>query len=465
MKKILRHRILVLFTLLFAHFFATAQCFQEISSGYNHSVALKPDGTLWAWGANSSGQIGNGDVNNMIFNSPIRMGTDSNWRTISAGNYHTVAIKTDGTLWAWGLNTYGQVGDGTTTNKNIPTQIGTDNNWSRISAAWDNTIAIKTDGTLWTWGVNHGSEFGDGSIFNYTIPTQVGTDSNWSDINAGHYHTLAIKIDGTLWTWGGNGWGELGDGTTTPKYFPIQIGTDTNWSAVSAGAYHSHALKSDGTLWSWGVNYEGEIGDGSSGINTDKHIPTQIGLTNHWTKIDAGEDFCLALTNNGTLWGWGRNYFGQLGNGSNGNSYIPSQIGAASNWTTISAGGYHSQALKADGTLWVCGFNNMGQLGTGNTPNLYVFTAIVCPQLSVVSVTSNETQVKIYPNPARNDLNIQAIDTINEITLTDCNGRIILTELPNNTNTTLNVNYLQTGIYFLKIATENGSSVAKIVKE
>ena len=464
MKKTLRHKIIVLFTLLLTCYFATAQCFQEISSGYNHSVALKPDGTLWAWGGNTSGQIGNGGVNYININAPIQIGNDTNWSAISAGDYHTVAIKTDGTLWAWGYNVNGQVGDGTIINKTIPIQIGTDNNWSQVSAAWDNTIALKTDGTLWTWGANHGSEFGDGLILNYTIPTQVGADSNWLDISAGYDHTLAIKTDGTLWTWGGNGWGALGDGTTTRKYFPIQIGADTNWSAISAGSHHSHALKSDGTLWSWGYNYDGAIGDGTSGYN-DRHIPTKIGNDTNWNKIDAGQDFCLALKNNGTLWAWGRNYFGQLGNGTNGNSDAPIQIGAASNWTGISAGGYHSQALQTDGVLWVSGFNNYGQLGTGSAPSLNSFTAIVCPPLSVDSITGNEINFKIYPNPALHHLNIEAIDNIMQITLTDFNGRIISTELPNNTNTTLNVNYLSTGIYFLKIATENGSSVAKIIKE
>lgn len=196
----------------------------------------------------------------------------------AAGYYHSVALKSNGTLWAWGGNQWGQLGDGTTTNKYSPVQIGTDNNWVSVAAGIYHTVALKSDGTLWAWGNNQYGQLGDGTTTNKYSPEQIGTDNNWASVTAGDYHTVALRSGGTcgdtLWAWGYNGEGELGDGTTTQRNSPVQIGTDNNWMSVTAGPYHAVAIKSDNTLWTWGFNLQGQLGDGTT---TDKHSPVQIG--------------------------------------------------------------------------------------------------------------------------------------------------------------------------------------------
>ena len=176
-------------------------------------------------------------------------------------------------MWAWGCNYYGQLGDGTTVNKNIPTKIGTATNWSKIEASSDFTLSIKKDNTLWAWGNNTNGQLGDGTTVNKNSPIQIGIATNWSKISAGSGYTLATKTNGTLWAWGANSEGNLGNGTRVDKNIPTQIGTETTWSDISAGDSHSKSLKTDSLLWSWGNNSYGEIGDGTL---IDKNIPSAI---------------------------------------------------------------------------------------------------------------------------------------------------------------------------------------------
>jgi alpha-tubulin suppressor-like RCC1 family protein len=335
------------------------------ASSWLHSIALKSDGTLWAWGDNSSGQLGDGTFTNR--STPVRVGTDTNWVAITAGYYrHNLALKSDGTLWAWGDNWDGQLGDGTTADRTTPVRVGTDTNWTAITAGWEYTIALKSDGTLWAWGDNYSGQLGDGTTVNRTTPVRVGTDTNWVAIEAGGVHTVALKSDGTLWAWGDNYFGQLGDGTTITRTTPVQIGTDTKWVAISAGWDDTIALKSDGTLWAWGFNDCGQLGDGST---TNRTTPVQIGTDTKWKAIAAGGYHTIALKSDGTLWAWGGNWDGQLGNGSTPNLTTPVQIGTDTKWSAIAAGGWHTMALKSDGTLWTWGDNEDGQLGDGTTTN------------------------------------------------------------------------------------------------
>src|SRR3989344_6242212 len=310
-KRILLTGFAIFFLLLSCSAYAATP---QISARYKHTIAIKSDGTLWAWGYNLYGQLGDGTTSQR--NSPVQIGTDNNRVSISAGGYHTIAIKSDGTLWAWGSNDSGQLGDGTYNNKTTPTQITTvAANWVSISTGGLHTLAIKSDGTLWAWGYNSGGQLGDGTATQRNSPVQIGTGNNWTSIAAGYYHTIAIKSDGTLWAWGYNGYGQLGDGTMVNKSSPAQIGTDNNWASIEAGGYHTLAIKSDGTLWAWGDNGYGQLGDGT---NTDRFSPVQVfelissytltanksgagsgQITSSPSGIDCGAD-CTELYNSGT---------------------------------------------------------------------------------------------------------------------------------------------------------------------
>jgi alpha-tubulin suppressor-like RCC1 family protein len=332
-----------------------------LAIGGSHTLALRKDGTLWAWGNNDSGQLGVGPAPQ--YNAPQQIGLDSNWAAITAGENHSLALKTDGSLWAWGENA-GQLGDGTDANRYAPVRIGAESSWEAVSAGSWHTLGLKKDGSLWAWGDNYYGQLGvNFSIKSSNIPIRIGTDNNWKAVEAGAFHSLAIKTDGSLWAWGYNSSGQLGDDTNKWYDAPVRVGTANDWAAVSAGVNHSMALKTDGSLWAWGENYLGHLGDGTP---TSRRAPVRIGPTNDWAAVSAGRYHTLALKKDNSLWAWGWNGFGQLGDGSFVISYQPIRIETDNNWVALAAGHIHSVALKSDGNPWAWGINKNGQLGDGS---------------------------------------------------------------------------------------------------
>ncbi len=207
---------------------------------------------------------------------------------------NALALKTDGTIWGWGNNSDGQIGDGTTVEKTIPTQIGTNTNWREISCGLFHSFAIQTDGTLWAWGMNSNYQLGDDSSKTKTSPTQIGTNTNWSKVDGGYMFSIGIQTDGTLWSWGANGSGGTLGNNGTPAYgrIPTRIGTDTDWKNISCGDSHTIAQKNDNTIWAWGLNTNGQLGNGNT---ANQKQPVQVDTRTSGITAIAGGLFSMTL--------------------------------------------------------------------------------------------------------------------------------------------------------------------------
>ena len=320
--------------------------------------------TLWTWGQNNYGQLGDNTIVNE--SSPVQtIAGGTNWKQIAGGGYHTAAIKTDGTLWTWGHDTYGQLGDNTVVDKLSPVQtIAAGSNWQQVAGGEYHIAAIKTDGTLWTCGYNGQGQLGDNTIAHKSSPVQtIAAGSNWKQVAGGEYHTAAIKTDGTLWTWGQNTYGGLGDNTIAHKSSPVQtIAGGSNWKQVACGYQITAAIKTDGTLWTWGYNTYGGLGDNTI-VYKSSPVQTIAGGTN-WKQVACGVLHTAAIKTDGTLWTWGYNIHGQLGDNSAITKSSPVQtIAGGTNWKQVAGGLNHTAAIKTDGTLWMWGYNPYGGLG------------------------------------------------------------------------------------------------------
>ena len=417
-------------------------------------MALKSDNTLWGWGANYNGELGDGTY--QIRPTISQIGTSSNWLKISTGTEHVIAIKTDGTLWAWGSNNSGQLGDGTTIKKNTPIQIGTDNDWQSVSTKGFTSFAIKNNGTLWGWGQNNISNVGLGFYsLNITVPTQVGTETNWKNIDAGFDITVAIKTDHTLWAWGSNLYGKIGVGGFSGNYLsPIQVGTDTDWKEASTG-YHTLALKQNGTIWAWGNNSYGELGDNT---NINKDLPMQIGIDSDWLNIYATTYSSYGIKNDGTLWSWGSNANYEMGNGTTTNINIPTQVSNETNWESISPRGIHVAALKADKSIYYWGANY------GVLPATIVTTPIMMANNCLLSSENfyTDVELQLFPNPGNYIVTIdnKSNQKIANVVFIDMVGKEVITL--NKNFDTINVGMLENGIYQVIIKLEE--DYIKIVK-
>ncbi|MCX6854876.1 MAG: chromosome condensation regulator RCC1, partial [Verrucomicrobia bacterium] len=255
-----------------------------------------------------NGQLGNGTTA-IAGGDPQPVGTSTNWASVRAGGGFSMGIQADGTLWGWGANSISQLGDGTTTTRSSPVKIGTATDWAVVAPSPSATLttngftmAIKTNGTLWGWGLGTGGQLGDGASTSRTTPTQIGADADWSKIATGSAHTLAIKANGSLWAAGTNSNGQLGDGSTTTRTAFVQIGSATDWASVATYGSSSYAIKTNGTLWAWGLNSTGQLGDGST---TQRTAPVQIGTDTNWLQVAGGSAHAAAIKTTGTLWVWG----------------------------------------------------------------------------------------------------------------------------------------------------------------
>lgn len=293
-----------------------------ISAGFFHTVALKTDGTVWAWGLNDYGQLGDETVEDR--NIPVQVKGLNNVMAVAGGWRHTAALKSDGTVWVWGENQHGELGDGTNViSSNTPVQVKGLNNVVSISAGDSYTLALKSDGTVWAWGWNGGGQLGDGTLEDRNVPIQVKNLNNVVKLSAGLCHSLAIKKDGSIWAWGVNSQGQLGDGTLEKRNIPIEVKNLNNVVNMSAGHIHSLALKEDGTVWAWGNNEEGKLGTESNGSSS---VPIKAENLTNVVAIATGEHYTVVLKDDGSIWSWGGNWYGQLGDGTDKDSNVPVRV-------------------------------------------------------------------------------------------------------------------------------------------
>lgn len=293
-----------------------------VTAGDNHSLGIKSDGTLWAWGSDASGQLGNGSNGSALY--PSQIGTATNWKEVHAGYQGTIAIKTDGTLWGWGSNNGYFLGNGEELNfiSQVPVQIGTASDWNTIAARGWSCLAIKSNGALWGWGDNSFGQLGDGTNTNIMTPIQIGT-SAWLQISNNARLSVGIKSDGSLWAWGSHSasGSSLGIGQI---YTPLQIGFANNWKQVSIKAVtdtdYVLLLKTDNTLWAWGSDWDEQLGNGT--VNNDYPSPTQVGSDTDWNDVTAGHRQSYAAKTDGTFWAWGATTL--IGNGT-GSTAVPTQ--------------------------------------------------------------------------------------------------------------------------------------------
>jgi alpha-tubulin suppressor-like RCC1 family protein len=339
----------------------------QVATGTFHTCALRShdaSGQLWCWGLDNHGELGIGSTKNQ--RRPVRVPGADDWSSVTAGHDDSCGIRTDGSLWCWGYDGHGQLGDGGTADVSRPEQIGSARwltvvgNPGMVHTSNDaHTCGIRSDHTMWCWGQNNAGQLGLGTRTDELLPTQVGTDDDWQALDAGNLGTCAVRTDATMWCWGR---AFYGDADQSDRTVPTRIGSASDWATVATSGYQTCGLKTDQTLWCWGANSHGAVGNGTTHIVKN---PLQIG-TAHWTDIDTGVATTCG-TQQATLWCWGE--------GPNASLKLlrpsPTEVTAGpAQWASDTSVSFrHGCAVGGNASLWCWGADNHGQLGDGSHLN------------------------------------------------------------------------------------------------
>jgi alpha-tubulin suppressor-like RCC1 family protein len=344
----------------------------RLAAGANHSLALHADGSLYAWGDNTHGQLGNGAGGDGLISAlPTRVIGLSDIVALAVRANHNLALRADGTLWAWGANAAGQLGDGSQTDRHIPVQVRDLTGVAAIATGATHSLAVRSDGSLWVWGDNSGGTFGDGTPGwgeISTTPVRVLGMEGVVRAAAGYSQSFAIKNDGTLWAWGANGEGKLGLGTfTDAETLPVQVTSLRDVTAIQAYAGHLMARTATdqaSQLWAWGSdNASGQFGDGTTNVSA---LPVAVRMpVSDFSDFALGWSHSLAVAGDGSLWSWGNNWYGQLGIGEAGEQATPVSLQGLTTVAALADGDFHSLAMTSDGQVWGFGTGSQGELGRG----------------------------------------------------------------------------------------------------
>jgi alpha-tubulin suppressor-like RCC1 family protein len=326
---------------------------------------IRYENVIWTWGGGANGRLGDNTTINK--SSPVSVvGGFTDWCKVSAGCFHSAAVRTNGTIWTWGDSSVGQLGNNTIIGKSSPVSIvGGFTDWCQVSAGNKHTAAVRTNGTIWTWGYGFLGILGDNTIANKSSPVSVlGGFTDWCQVSAGSYHTAAVRTNSTIWTWGDSSVGQLGDNTIVSKSSPVSVvGGFTDWCQVSAGNQHTAAVRTNGTLWAWGCAGTGRLGNNDATVNISSPVSVVGGFTD-WCQVSARGCNTAAVRTNGTLWSWGCGTNGQLGDNTIVNKSSPvSVVGGFTDWCQVDVGSNHSAAVRTNGTLWTWGGGTYGRLG------------------------------------------------------------------------------------------------------
>ena len=342
--------------------------FTWLEPGGYHTCSIRSDGSAWCWGGNNNGQLGDGTTTRRLVPTAVSSMT-SDVSALAAGELHTCALKTDGSVWCWGQNTYGQLGDGTTTWRFLPTAVdGLASGVTALAAGEYHTCAVKTDGSAWCWGQNDHGQLGDGTTNEPLVPTAVSSlTSGVTLMAAGSMHTCARKTDGSVWCWGENFHGQVGDNTTIDRLVPTAVsGLGSGVSTLASGSEFNCVIKTDGSVWCWGRGDTHQLGNGSG---ADRLVPTAVtGLGASVSGVATGDAHACALKSDGSALCWGNNQYGQIGDGTTDHRSTPTAVsGLASGVSQVAGGRWFTCARKTDGSAWCWGRNDNGVIGDGTT--------------------------------------------------------------------------------------------------
>ena len=452
------------YVLLACSFFTQAQCWLQVDSNSsdfgNFNLGIQHNGTLWAWGVNTNGQLGDGTTINRSI--PTQIGTDTDWAFVATGRNSSYALKQDGSLWAWGDNSEGQLSDGTTTGRLSPVQVQPGTTWIKVSAGDKFVIAQKTDETLWGSGWGSLGQLGLNSSSTTTF-TQNTTITDWESLKTSYRHTLLRRSDGTIWGFGGGVSGRLATGSDVGLGVPTQLPQLPNgeWLQATPGTAQSIFKKNDGTIW--GVGEQGSM----LGLGNTANILTltQIGTATDWLSVENSSLHTMALKNDGSLWATGYNQYGQIGIGTT--TLVPffTQVGTATNWAKVNCGYQHTLAIDNQGTLWAWGRNNYGQLGDGTTTNRTtpVQIGITCN----LSVPAHEQKVmQLLQNPVGELAQISFVyDGVKKLSFYNTTGQLVLKTTVTEDFVSINTTSFAKGVYLIQCESEMGNEVLKMVKQ
>lgn len=466
----------LLLTLLFSYFSINSQCVSNVSSGSNHNLLIRDDGSLWGFGYGLDGNYALGSFANIT--EPTQIGTDTDWSNSYAGGTYTIVQKNNGSLWGVGNNSQGAVGigpNGSSQVIEVLTQIGNDYDWWKVSAASSHTLAIKTDGTLWGWGSNQSKAllYSESSNTIFYSPIQIGNDTDWIEVEAGLHSSVAIKEDGTIWSWGNS---VLHSNTNQMLMTPLVSG----FSKLSRFATGTHTLviKDDGSLHVFGTvwnNANACLGLGPDAISALYFF--QIGTSTDWQYISAGFMASYAIKENGTLWAWGVNEYGQVGDGTTEDKFYPTQIGTDTDWVMVKGGMRHAIALKANGDLYSWGSGQKYQLGNNASSQINILQPTLidtCVTMSTVDLNSQKSNNIAYPNPFSEEINLYLknanLGSSVSVAIIDLKGKLVLQEhksIDNYNEVKISTLNLSKGVYFVEVKNENGTTLLqnKIVKK